>query len=118
MQTADASAKEILTARGNELRHEVIGHLDHKLVPGDKGYDPRFHPFEVAVGVSLQLVDVRRLDGLRHIVHAAVLDGEAVPSADAGGLELIANTRKLPLLLLEPGAQGPDSRRHGLRARV
>src|SRR5207244_1887692 len=36
----------------------------------------------------------------------------------SGGLELIANTRKLPLLLLELGAQGPDSLRHGLRARV
>ena len=47
-----------------------------------------------------------------------MLDDEAVPSADAGGLELIANSRKLPLLLLELGAQGPDSLRYGLRARV
>ena len=46
---------ELARARGIELLHEVIGHLDDKLVARDNGYDARLDLLEVTIGVRLQL---------------------------------------------------------------
>src|SRR5438094_565019 len=115
---SSARAEEILQARGIELRHEVIGHLDDKLVTGDEGYDSRFHPLEVAVRVGPQLLDAGGVHRLGDVVHPSVLDCESVRAADTRRAKLVAEPGPLALGLLQLRPERFNALRQLLRSSI